>query len=150
MENQIELVAKMIVERPLSNIPSNTVTLWGVEEQVMTFPMFMDDKDETAQELEESTSLRSQEPLLITTVVEEKFLLLVMSILQENEDYQQDSSKKTTQTSLGTSSSQPVEDDDEADESYNPSNDEEHEADAQNKVSMDSFQTEMRTAFKQL
>ncbi|KAI5681035.1 hypothetical protein M9H77_02262 [Catharanthus roseus] len=36
--------------------------------------------------------------------------------------------KKTTQTGLGASSSQPVEDDDEADESYNPSDDEEDEA----------------------
>ncbi|KAI5671506.1 hypothetical protein M9H77_11870 [Catharanthus roseus] len=34
MENLIELIAKRIVEEPLSHIPSNTVTLQGVEEQV--------------------------------------------------------------------------------------------------------------------
>ncbi|KAI5676950.1 hypothetical protein M9H77_07900 [Catharanthus roseus] len=71
MENQIELLAKIIVERPLSNIPSNMVTLHNVEEQVMKFPMFMDDEDETAQEPEESTFSRFQEPLPNTGVVEE-------------------------------------------------------------------------------
>ncbi|KAI5664532.1 hypothetical protein M9H77_23856 [Catharanthus roseus] len=58
--------------------------------------------------------------------------------------------KKTTQTGLGTSSSQPFEDNDEADESYNPLDDEEDEVDAQNTVPMNTFQTEMRTAFEQL
>ncbi|KAI5650495.1 hypothetical protein M9H77_36500 [Catharanthus roseus] len=38
--------------------------------------------------------------------------------------------KKTTQIGLGPSSSQPVDDDDEANESYNPSDDEEDEAGA--------------------
>ncbi|KAI5650404.1 hypothetical protein M9H77_36409 [Catharanthus roseus] len=63
MENQIEPLARMIVERPLSNIPSNTVTLRDIEEQVMTFLMFMDDEDETVQELEECTPQEFQEPL---------------------------------------------------------------------------------------
>ncbi|KAI5672246.1 hypothetical protein M9H77_12610 [Catharanthus roseus] len=44
MENHIELLARMIIEIPLSNAPSNTVTLRDVEEQVITFPMFMDDR----------------------------------------------------------------------------------------------------------
>ncbi|KAI5657989.1 hypothetical protein M9H77_26782 [Catharanthus roseus] len=70
MENQIELLSRMIIEKLLSNIPSNTITLRDVEGQVMMFPMFMDDEDETTQEAEESTFPRSQEPLLITTVVE--------------------------------------------------------------------------------
>ncbi|KAI5653667.1 hypothetical protein M9H77_30854 [Catharanthus roseus] len=76
-----------------------------------------------------------------------RFFLPVMSILQENEDYQQDCSRtmrtkcgshyskkidyknKTTQTGLRTYSSQRVENDDEANESYNPSDDEEDEID---------------------
>ncbi|KAI5676129.1 hypothetical protein M9H77_07079 [Catharanthus roseus] len=41
-------------------------------------------------------------------------------------------------------------DDDEADESYNPSDDEEYEAGAQNTILIDVFQTEMQTAFEQL
>ncbi|KAI5668386.1 hypothetical protein M9H77_18239 [Catharanthus roseus] len=49
---------------------SNTVTLQDVEEKVMTFPMFMDDEDETTQEPEESTP-KFQEPLPNTSVVEE-------------------------------------------------------------------------------
>ncbi|KAI5653974.1 hypothetical protein M9H77_31161 [Catharanthus roseus] len=53
----------MIVDKSSSNAPSNTVTLWEAEEQVMTFPMFMDDEDETAQEPEKCTSPRFQEPL---------------------------------------------------------------------------------------
>ncbi|KAI5650147.1 hypothetical protein M9H77_36152 [Catharanthus roseus] len=57
--------------------------------------------------------------------------------------------KKTTQTGLGASFSQPVEDDDEADESYNPLDDKEDEAGAQNTIPMDVFQTEMRTAVEQ-
>ncbi|KAI5676127.1 hypothetical protein M9H77_07077 [Catharanthus roseus] len=72
MKNQIEVVARIFVEKQLSNIPINTITLWDVEEQLMTFPIFMDDEDETAQELEESTSPRFQEPLLNTSVVEKK------------------------------------------------------------------------------
>ncbi|KAI5668913.1 hypothetical protein M9H77_18766 [Catharanthus roseus] len=58
--------------------------------------------------------------------------------------------KKTTQTGLGASFSQPAEDDDEADESYNPLDDEEDETGAQNRVLMDAFQTDMRIAFEQL
>ncbi|KAI5650272.1 hypothetical protein M9H77_36277 [Catharanthus roseus] len=50
---------------------TNTATLQDVEEQVMTFSIFMDDDDETAQELEECTSQRFQEPLPNTSVVEE-------------------------------------------------------------------------------
>ncbi|KAI5671747.1 hypothetical protein M9H77_12111 [Catharanthus roseus] len=63
--------ARMIIEKPVSNIPSNMVPLWDIEEKVKMFPMFMDDEDETAQGLEESTFPRSQEPLPITTLVEE-------------------------------------------------------------------------------
>ncbi|KAI5667852.1 hypothetical protein M9H77_17705 [Catharanthus roseus] len=37
----------------------------------MTFPMFMDDEDETTQESKESTSPRFQEPLPSTSIVEE-------------------------------------------------------------------------------
>ncbi|KAI5668475.1 hypothetical protein M9H77_18328 [Catharanthus roseus] len=70
MECQIKLLSIMIIEKPLSNIPSNTVTLRDVEKHMMTFPIFMDDEDETAQK-PESTYPRSQEPLPITTVVEE-------------------------------------------------------------------------------
>ncbi|KAI5657942.1 hypothetical protein M9H77_26735 [Catharanthus roseus] len=58
--------------------------------------------------------------------------------------------KKTTQTGQGASSLQPVEDDDEANESYNPSDDEENEVGAQNTILMDAFQIEMQTAFEQL
>ncbi|KAI5676797.1 hypothetical protein M9H77_07747 [Catharanthus roseus] len=61
MENHIKVIAKRIVQEPLSHIPSNKVTLWDVEEQVMTFPMFMDDDDEIAQELEEFTFLEEEE-----------------------------------------------------------------------------------------
>ncbi|KAI5671476.1 hypothetical protein M9H77_11840 [Catharanthus roseus] len=43
-----------------------------------------------------------------------------------------------------------LEDNNEADESYNPSDDEEDEADAENPIPMDAFQTEMRIAFEQL
>ncbi|KAI5667848.1 hypothetical protein M9H77_17701 [Catharanthus roseus] len=127
MENQIELLARMFVEKSLNNAPSNTVTLQDVEEQ----------------EPKESTPQGFQEPLSNTIIVEQKILLLVLSILQENEDYQQDRS------SLGPSSSQLVEDDDEADKSYNPSDDEEDEASAQNTVPIYAFQTEMQTAFEQ-
>ncbi|KAI5650300.1 hypothetical protein M9H77_36305 [Catharanthus roseus] len=53
--------------------------------------------------------------------------------------------KKTTQTGMGASSSQLLEDDDnEADESYNPSDDKDYEADAQTTVSIDTFQAEIR------
>ncbi|KAI5676235.1 hypothetical protein M9H77_07185 [Catharanthus roseus] len=55
MENYIELIAKGIVEELVSHITSNTVTLQDVEEQAMTFPMFMDDDGETTQESEEFT-----------------------------------------------------------------------------------------------
>ncbi|KAI5650432.1 hypothetical protein M9H77_36437 [Catharanthus roseus] len=72
MENQIKLLARMIVEKPPSNALSNTVTLRDVEEQGIRFPMFMDDEDESTQEPEESTSPRFQEPLPNTSVVEEK------------------------------------------------------------------------------
>ncbi|KAI5676241.1 hypothetical protein M9H77_07191 [Catharanthus roseus] len=58
--------------------------------------------------------------------------------------------KKTTQTDIRTSSLQPVEDDNEANESYNPSDDEEDKAGAQNTILMDAFQIEMQTAFEQL
>ncbi|KAI5662941.1 hypothetical protein M9H77_22264 [Catharanthus roseus] len=58
--------------------------------------------------------------------------------------------KKTNQTGLEASSSQPVEDYDEANEFYNPSDDEEDKAGAQNTIPIDAFQTEMRTAFEQL
>ncbi|KAI5677231.1 hypothetical protein M9H77_08181 [Catharanthus roseus] len=58
--------------------------------------------------------------------------------------------KKTTQIGIGSSSSQPVEDDNEADESYDPLDDEDDEADAQITIPMDAFQIEMRTAFEQL
>ncbi|KAI5649042.1 hypothetical protein M9H77_35047 [Catharanthus roseus] len=51
---------------------------------------------------------------------------------------------------MGSTFSQLVEDDDEADESYNPSDDEEDAAGAQNTTLMDAFQTEMWTAFEQL
>ncbi|KAI5681062.1 hypothetical protein M9H77_02289 [Catharanthus roseus] len=71
MESQIKLLATMIAEKLLSNIPSNTVTLRDVKEQVITFQMFMDDEDETTQEPEVSTSPRFQETLLNTSVVEE-------------------------------------------------------------------------------
>ncbi|KAI5652431.1 hypothetical protein M9H77_29618 [Catharanthus roseus] len=56
---------------------------------------------------------------------------------------------KTSQTGQGASSSQPVEDDDEVGKSYNPSDDEEDEASAQNTIPMDPFQIEMQTAFVQ-
>ncbi|KAI5681854.1 hypothetical protein M9H77_03082 [Catharanthus roseus] len=58
MENHIELkpiLSQRIIEELLSHITRNTITLQDVEEQVMTFPMFMDDDDETAQEPEEFT-----------------------------------------------------------------------------------------------
>ncbi|KAI5663564.1 hypothetical protein M9H77_22887 [Catharanthus roseus] len=71
IEKQIELLPKIIVEEPFSNIPSNTVTLWDEDEQEITFPMFMDDKDDTAQELKESTSQGFKEPLLNASKVEE-------------------------------------------------------------------------------
>ncbi|KAI5658372.1 hypothetical protein M9H77_27165 [Catharanthus roseus] len=51
---------------------------------------------------------------------------------------------------IGCGISQPVQDDDEADDSYNPSNDEEDEAGAHNTISMDAFQTKMCTGFEQL
>ncbi|KAI5676319.1 hypothetical protein M9H77_07269 [Catharanthus roseus] len=50
----------------------------------------------------------------------------------------------------GTSFSQPVEDDDKADQSYNPSDEEEDEASAPNTIPMDAFQIEMQTAFEQV
>ncbi|KAI5653699.1 hypothetical protein M9H77_30886 [Catharanthus roseus] len=71
MENQIELLARMVIEKPPSNASSNTVTLRNIEEQVMTFPMSMDDDDETAQESEEFASQGFQEPLSNTREVEE-------------------------------------------------------------------------------
>ncbi|KAI5668568.1 hypothetical protein M9H77_18421 [Catharanthus roseus] len=71
MENHIELIEKRIVEEPLSHIPSNMVTLGDVEEQLITFPMFMDDNYEIAQELEEYTSQGFQELLPNTSEVEE-------------------------------------------------------------------------------
>ncbi|KAI5652884.1 hypothetical protein M9H77_30071 [Catharanthus roseus] len=58
--------------------------------------------------------------------------------------------KDNTQISLGASSSEPIEDDDEANESDNPSDDEEDEVDAQNTIPMDAFQKEMQTAFEKL
>ncbi|KAI5664398.1 hypothetical protein M9H77_23721 [Catharanthus roseus] len=71
MEIQIELLAKMIIEKLPGNAPNNTITLHDVEEQVMKFPMFMDDENETAQEQEESTPQRFQEPLPNTSVLKE-------------------------------------------------------------------------------
>ncbi|KAI5667259.1 hypothetical protein M9H77_17112 [Catharanthus roseus] len=59
MENQIELLTKMIFERPLSNIPMGT------------FPMFMDDENNTAQEPKESTSQGFQELVPNASEVEE-------------------------------------------------------------------------------
>ncbi|KAI5671339.1 hypothetical protein M9H77_11703 [Catharanthus roseus] len=70
MESQIEQLARIIIEEPLSNILSNMVTLWDVKEQVIRFSMFMDDKDKIAQE-PEFPSPRFQEPLSSTSVVEE-------------------------------------------------------------------------------
>ncbi|KAI5653416.1 hypothetical protein M9H77_30603 [Catharanthus roseus] len=82
----------------------------------------------------------------------------------ENEDYQQDRSRLLntqlliTAVTLGMRRTkcgshhlkQIVQDDDyEADESYNPSDDED-EADAQNTILMDAFQTKMQTAFEKL
>ncbi|KAI5664513.1 hypothetical protein M9H77_23836 [Catharanthus roseus] len=61
MENHIKLIAKRIIEEPLSHIPSNMIILRDVEEQVMTFPMIMDDDDETAQEPEELTFSKKEE-----------------------------------------------------------------------------------------
>ncbi|KAI5664418.1 hypothetical protein M9H77_23741 [Catharanthus roseus] len=61
MENHIELIAKRIVEEQLSHIPSNMITLRDVEEQVMTFPKFIDDDDEIAQESEEFTFSKKEE-----------------------------------------------------------------------------------------
>ncbi|KAI5653209.1 hypothetical protein M9H77_30396 [Catharanthus roseus] len=43
-----------------------------------------------------------------------------------------------------------IEDDDEADESYNPLNDEDDEANAQTTILRDAFPTEMQTTFEQL
>ncbi|KAI5676995.1 hypothetical protein M9H77_07945 [Catharanthus roseus] len=56
--------------------------------------------------------------------------------------------KKTTQTGLGVSSSQLVENDAEADESYNPLDDNEDEAGAHNTVLIDIFQAKIRTSFE--
>ncbi|KAI5664380.1 hypothetical protein M9H77_23703 [Catharanthus roseus] len=90
MENQIKLLAKVIDERPLNNnIPSNMVTLWTTEEQVMTFSIVVDEEETTAQAPEESNFLEKEEaqqeiierrhddlltleePTQITSVVEE-------------------------------------------------------------------------------
>ncbi|KAI5675752.1 hypothetical protein M9H77_06702 [Catharanthus roseus] len=69
MENHIKLIAKRIVEVPLSNIPSNTVTFQDVEEQGMMFRMFMDDDDEIAQEPKEFTFPEEKE---VQQEIEEK------------------------------------------------------------------------------
>ncbi|KAI5681901.1 hypothetical protein M9H77_03129 [Catharanthus roseus] len=79
MESHNKLIEKRIIHEPLSHIPSNTVTIRDVGEQVMTFPMFIDDDDKTAQEPEEVTfpekeagrSSIFEEPPQITRKLEE-------------------------------------------------------------------------------
>ncbi|KAI5658063.1 hypothetical protein M9H77_26856 [Catharanthus roseus] len=61
MENHIKQIPKRIVEEPLSHIPSNMITLQDVEEQVITFLMFMYDDDENAQEPKEFTFPEKEE-----------------------------------------------------------------------------------------
>ncbi|KAI5650042.1 hypothetical protein M9H77_36047 [Catharanthus roseus] len=98
IENQIEQLARMIIEKPPSNAPSNMTTLRDVEEQVLTFPMFMDDKDGTAYELEESTPQRFQEPLLNTSVVEESKKI---EFLTENKnEYEKGELEKENESSV--------------------------------------------------
>ncbi|KAI5676994.1 hypothetical protein M9H77_07944 [Catharanthus roseus] len=121
MENQIELSARMIVEKLPSNAPSNTITLWDVEEQVMTFPMFMDDEDETAQEQEESTfpnkgeaqqeimEMRHDDLPLITTVMEKS---KKVECLPENKnEYEEDELEKENESRVEKSWKQPKEND---------------------------------------
>ncbi|KAI5682032.1 hypothetical protein M9H77_03260 [Catharanthus roseus] len=208
MENHIELIAKRILEEPLSHIPSNTAPLQDVEEQLITFPMFMDDDDRTAQEprsplpkdfnnfyriqvkwkkgvLNSFTSVtkrRNRAPFSrdLSQIVGLTLALLVGSEFfgtSKPKTYSDENSprkvsansrwnsggnpnrakkrvnfggRKNNPNQLGASSLLRVEDNDEADESYNPSDDEEDEASAQNTIPMDTFQTEMQTAFELL
>ncbi|KAI5681766.1 hypothetical protein M9H77_02994 [Catharanthus roseus] len=71
----IELIANRIVEEPLSQITSNTVTLQDVKEQVMTFPIFMDDDDDDE---------NAQEPEVFTLPEEEEVLQEIMERRHDN------------------------------------------------------------------
>ncbi|KAI5649971.1 hypothetical protein M9H77_35976 [Catharanthus roseus] len=85
MESQIKLLTRLIVEEPLSNIPSNTITMQDVKEQMMMFPIGV-------------ISPRSQEPLLITTVVEKSKKVECLS--ENKNEYEEDELEKETESCM--------------------------------------------------